>query len=58
MLHVASDEVRNAPSIRGMSYYPNEDEVLVNDRLWEVVKIKDERSKARGFYHITLKRKE
>ena len=58
MLHVASDDIRNAPSIRGISHFPSEDEILVNDHLWEVVKVNDERSKSQGFFHITLRRKE
>ena len=65
VFHVADTDIKNAPSISGISLSPRETEVFVNDRFWEVVKIDDQRLSPGvlfefnkdGRYHITLRRK-
>ena len=66
ILHIMDTDLVNAPSISGLSANYEENEVLVNDTFFEVVKIDDQRIKpgvsllmqsGDGRYHITLKRK-
>ena len=62
ILHVKTDDLVNSTSIRAISTIQGEDEVLVNDLLWEVDKIVDERINEKSLlfyhYHIYLKRKQ
>ena len=66
LFHVDDTDIKNAPSISGVSVSPHEKEILVNDQLWEVVKVDDQRHAPGvlyepgkdGLYHIMLKRKE
>lgn len=53
MLHIKDTNIRNAVSIKGISASPEEDEVLVGDRIWQVVKVADEED---GRHHIYLER--
>ena len=53
MLHIRDTNIRNAVSIKGISASPEEDEVLVGDRIWQVVKVTDEDD---GRHHIYLER--
>ncbi len=53
ILHISDKDISNAVSVRGLSEYPDEDEILVNDTLWNVSKVYDKDSRR----HIILKRK-
>lgn len=66
IIHIMDTDLVNAPSISGLSECREESEILVNDLLFEVVKVDDQRIKpgvsllmqsGDGRYHITLKRK-
>ena len=67
LFHVSDRDLLNAPSIEGLSLGHGEQEVFINDRLWEVEKVEDKRLPPNalfdpqgikdGYYHITLKRK-
>ena len=53
MLHISDNDVVDAVSIKGLSQFSSEDEVLVDDRRWKVVKVEDRDD---GRHHITMKR--
>lgn len=65
MFHILDTDIKDAPSISGLAKWNTEEEILVNDRLWEVVKIDNQRAPdgalynphGDGLYHITLRRK-
>ena len=54
ILHVKTSSLKNAPSIKGISYYPGEHEVLVADYNWKVGSISDQRETGDGYYHMYL----
>ena len=56
ILHIKDNEVTNGPSIRGMSKYPNEDEILIDDRDWKVTKVTSRTDSKDGYQHIWLER--
>ncbi len=54
VFHVAAKNVKNAPSIKGISCCDWEDEILVGDYKFKVSGISDQRQKGDGYYHIGL----
>ena len=56
MFHVVNGDINDAPSIRGMSLYEDEYEVLVDDRLWKVTKVVEDDKTQYHFYHIWIER--
>ena len=54
VFHVAAKNIKNAPSIKGISQCSWEDEILVGDYKWKVSGISDQRQKGDGYYHIGL----
>ncbi|MBQ9564931.1 MAG: minor capsid protein [Synergistaceae bacterium] len=56
MFHVVNGDIQDAPSIRGMSLYEDEYEVLVDDRLWKVTKVVEDDKTQYHFYHIWIER--
>lgn len=54
MIHAPAENLKNAPSIRGLSGVATEDEVFMADYGWKVARISDQRSKGDGRYHIYL----
>ena len=55
IVHMPTRHLKNAPSIRGISQCPKEDEVLVADYNWRVSRISDKRTSGDGYYHIYLR---
>ena len=54
IIHTASKNLKNSTSIKGISEYSYENEILVADYNWIVSSIDDQRDNGDGFYHITL----
>ncbi len=54
VFHVSVKNIKNAPSIKGISNCPGENEILVGDYKFKVSGISDQRQKGDGYYHIGL----
>lgn len=54
IIHTASSTLKNSTSIKGISAFSHEDEILVADYNWKISSIDDQRNNGDGFYHITL----
>ena len=56
MFHVVDGDIKDAPSIRGLSLYESEYEVLVDDRMWKVTKVVEDDKTQYHFHHIWIER--
>ena len=54
IVHMPTQGIKNAPSIKGISKYADENEVLVADYNWKIGSISDQRTTGDGYYHMFL----
>ena len=54
VVHMPNKTLKNAPSIKGISHYPGENEVFVADYNWKISSISDQRTTGDGYYHLYL----
>lgn len=54
IMHMPTKNIKNTPSIMGLSHFQGEYEAFVTDYNWKVAGISDQRQQGDGYYHIYL----